>query len=74
LHRFSHGDQAAKIFGHRVVRVRLFLAAQVVPLRARAATGNPKAKSVGAIQSAKETTYWDRTDRFEAKGVPHACG
>jgi metal-sulfur cluster biosynthetic enzyme len=35
------------------------------PLRARAATGS--AKSVGTIQSAKETTYWDRTDRFEEK-------
>src|SRR5438477_4158573 len=36
-------------------------------LRARAATDNLKAKSVGAIQSATETTYWDRTDRFEEK-------
>src|SRR5436190_22053632 len=37
------------------------------PLRARAATTNPTATSVGAIQSAKEITYWDRTDRFEEK-------
>src|SRR5436190_24351948 len=37
------------------------------PLRARAATTNPTAKSIGAIQPAKETTYWDRTDRFEEK-------
>src|SRR2546425_11923338 len=36
-------------------------------LRARAATGNPNAKSVGSIPPAKETTYWDRTDRFEEK-------
>src|SRR5206468_1103930 len=31
------------------------------------ATGNPAAKSVGAVEPAKETTYWDRTDRFEEK-------
>src|ERR1051326_8358540 len=37
------------------------------PLRARAAAENSKANSVSAIQSAKETTYWDRTDRFEDK-------
>src|SRR5204863_671402 len=36
-------------------------------LRARAAATNPTVKAVGAIQPAKETTYWDRTDRFEEK-------
>src|SRR5690349_19505862 len=36
-------------------------------LRARAATGNPAAKSGAAIQAATEAKYWDRTDRFEEK-------
>src|SRR5437773_12380876 len=35
--------------------------------RARAATGNPQLKSVGGVQHLQETTYWDRTDRFEEK-------
>src|SRR2546428_5664189 len=41
--------------------------AKLFQLRARAATSNPTAKSVGAIQPAKETTYWERTDRFDEK-------
>src|SRR2546430_17674154 len=35
--------------------------------RARAATDNLSVKSVGVIAPAQETTYWDRTDRFEEK-------
>src|SRR6185436_670119 len=35
--------------------------------RAQAASGNATTPSVGATQSVKETTYWERTDRFEDK-------
>ena len=35
--------------------------------RAQAADGNSKSQTAGAIQTASETTYWDRTDRFEEK-------
>lgn len=35
--------------------------------RAQSAAEKPKANPVAALQTAKETTYWDRTDRFEEK-------
>ena len=35
--------------------------------RAQAATETSKSKAAAAIQTASETTYWDRTDRFEEK-------
>jgi len=35
--------------------------------RAHAAAGNAAAESSRPVQSAKETTYWDRTERFEEK-------
>jgi metal-sulfur cluster biosynthetic enzyme len=34
---------------------------------AHAATGDAAAQSVPSVQSLKETTYWERTDRFEEK-------
>ena len=36
-------------------------------LRAQAATETSKSKAAAAIQTASETTYWERTDRFEEK-------
>lgn len=36
-------------------------------LRAQAASGESKSTAAGAVQTASETTYWERTDRFEEK-------
>jgi len=35
--------------------------------RAQAASDKPTNRNAGAIQAAEETTYWNRTDRFEEK-------
>ena len=36
-------------------------------LKAQTAAGKPASKAAEAVQAASETTYWDRTDRFEEK-------
>src|ERR1043166_4074307 len=56
-----------KFFGLGLSGIGGFSLARLLPLRARAATADSNSKAVGAVQSLKETTYWERTDGFEEK-------